>query len=385
MNRLPWTECGLCLCLAACQGEQHAREASLRDELEILRAEAGVPGISAAFVTADGTFGSVAVGVTDPNSDRPLQPGDRMLAASIGKSFVAATALCLAAEGRLNLDAPVADHLGSCPWFSRLPAHGDLRIRHLINHSSGLPDHVHLPAFQQAMRERHPNDPPFTCSELITFLLDQPSRFPPGTGWAYSDTNYVLLGMILESVTGQDLYREVENRFLIPLALEDTLPSNARMLPGLVPGVAADNPLGIPRDSHDAEGRLRWHPGVERWGGGWMSTAGDLARWGDALFNGAALPRAIRPELRRTVPTGPGPDAPRYGAGVAFYPQGPNGLSWGHGGWIPGYVSSLRYYPDHQLTVAIQINTDDPEGTLGEDWLPVLESRVTRTLIHHDR
>jgi D-alanyl-D-alanine carboxypeptidase len=115
-----------------------------------------------------------------------------------------------------------------------------------------------------------------------------------------------------------------------------------------------------------------------------MSTAGDLARWGDALFNGAALPRTIRSELRRSVATGPGPDAPRYGAGVAFYPQGPNGPSWGHRGWIPGYVSCLRHYPDQQLTIALQINSDDPEGALGEEWLRILEARVAHTLLNHD-
>jgi D-alanyl-D-alanine carboxypeptidase len=112
-----------------------------------------------------------------------------------------------------------------------------------------------------------------------------------------------------------------------------------------------------------------------------MSTAGDLARWGDALFAGAALPSAARRELCRTIPTDPDPNAARYGAGVSFTPEGPYGPTWGHGGWIPGYVSSLRHYNDHRLSVAIQINTDDPQGRLGDSWMQTVETRVAGILI----
>ena len=357
-----------------------ALEDAFREELEALRHELDFPGATAAFVLQDGTFGEVAVGVADRETGQPMTPQHGLLAASIGKTFVSAAALALSAENRLNLDAPISHWMGEAPWFSRLPQGASITVRHLLTHRSGLPDHVHREDFKEALQERWPeDDPPFTPVEMIGFVLDKPALFVPDTGWAYSDTGYVLLGLILEDVCGRSLYAEVAERFLSPLRLAHTRPSDQRALPGLAPGYTSEtNPFGFPSKSTDARGHLRWHPGIEDFGGGWMSSAGDLARWGAALYVGDALSETARVELRRTVPISSDPASPRYGPGVSHYPEGPLGPTLGHGGWVPGYVSSLRHYSRHGLTVAFQINTDAvaSEG----NWMAEMELRLAYAL-----
>ncbi|MCF7837377.1 MAG: beta-lactamase family protein [Candidatus Marinimicrobia bacterium] len=381
MNALARAACVVCLSLSAIAEPGRSPEDALRAELETLRRELDFPGATAAFVLRDGTFGEVAVGLADRETGDPMTPRHGLLAASIGKTFVSAVALALAAENRLNLEAPISHWLGQAPWFSRLPQGASITVRHLLTHRAGVPDHVHQADFRAALQRRWRTDaPPFTAEELIGFVLDQPGACPPGAGWAYSDTGYVLLGLILEEVCGRPLYSEVTARFLEPLRLTRTRPSNQRLLPELAPGYTnTRNPFDFPVKSTDERGHLRWHPGIENFGGGWVSNAGDLARWGAALYAGEALPGAAREELHRTFPITNEPAAPRYGHGVSHYPEGPLGPTWGHGGWIPGYVSSLRHYSRHGLTVAFQINTDAVASAT--NWLTEMELRLAHALL----
>jgi len=101
-----------------------------------------------------------------------------------------------------------------------------------------------------------------------------------------------------------------------------------------------------------------WHPGIEWTGGGLVSNSRDLVLWGKALFEGHAMSAPYLAELLKSVPINPGTPDIQYGLGVAIYLTGPFGPVYGHGGWIPGYSSSLRYYPDHKIAIAFQINTD---------------------------
>jgi len=114
-----------------------------------------------------------------------------------------------------------------------------------------------------------------------------------------------------------------------------------------------------------------WNPGIEWTGGGLYSTSRDLAKWGHALFNGIALSKHSTEMMVAGMPTLAGDPVYEYGLGVAVLTESPWGQSYGHRGWIPGYVSSLRYFPDVDAAIAFQINTDI--GILGEDRPVVLE------------
>lgn len=356
---------------------QNVADVSLRLEaaLEDYRARHGFPGATAAVALPDGRIAAAATGLADVESGRPMMPDTPMLAASIGKSFVAATVLALESEGRLSRADLLADHLGDRPWFGDLPNAETMTIGHLLHHSAGLPDHVYLPAFQAAWAQTAAGDGAISPDDLVGFVTGMAPLFEAGTAWAYTDTGYVLLGLVIEEVTGQPWHEVVNARFLSPLALAGTFPSDRRDLAGLAVGyIAPDNPFGLPERTADAEGRLLWNPAVEGAGGGLASTSRDLARWGHALFGGTAMAAPYLDRLLDGVPVAPDTPGVLYGAGVAIYAETPRGPVYGHGGWIPAYVSSLRHYADHGVTVAFQINTDVGFLDDSRDLVPALEA-----------
>ncbi len=339
--------------------------------LDAYRMQYGFPGATAAYVLPDGTVGVAVTGAADVEAGIPMTKQSRMLAASIGKTFVGATTIALTREGVLDLDVPISRWLGDRPWFSRLPNHAAITLRHLLTHSSGLPDHVHLQSFAtEVARRSHVNGNPFTPEELIGFVLDLPPLFEAGKGWAYTDTGYILIGLVIEQLTRRGYYAEVDARFLSPLGLTLTAPADSRALPGLVAGyMAEDNAFGLPRKTITAKGELAWHPGFEWTGGGLVSNSRDLALWGSVLFGGRAMPGPYLDELLKSVPISPDTHDIQYGAGVGVYRTSPFGPVYGHGGWIPGYSSSLRYYPVHGVSIAFQINTDIG---IADDSTPVM-------------
>jgi D-alanyl-D-alanine carboxypeptidase len=129
--------------------------------------------------------------------------------------------------------------------------------------------------------------------ELVGFLFDTKAPFAAGKGWDYSDTNFILLGMILERVTGRSYRELLAERLLGPLRLESTMPSDRRLLPGLAQGYAGSKNAFGGRDAMlDSVGRMIINPQFEWTGGGIASTARDLARWAQALYGGRVLDTA---------------------------------------------------------------------------------------------
>lgn len=351
--------------------------------LDGFHADYGFPGATAAIALPDGAVVSVATGLSDKEAQTPMTPDTPMLAASIGKSFVAATALSLEAEGVLARSDLVSSVLDDRDWFARLPNHATMTVGDLLRHSAGLPDHVYDAGFQAEMAARLAEGadaiPP---EEAIAFVLDAEPLFPAESGWSYSDTGYLLLGLVIEEVAGQSYYDLVAERFLGPLDLGATGPSDTRQIAGLAVGYTVqDNPFDLPTRTMDEAGMLVWDPAMEWTGGGLVSTSHDLAAWGHALFGGMAMDAPYLDRLLdgRAISA----DAPGifYGAGVGIYADTPRGPVYGHGGWIPGYVSSLRHYADHGVTVAFQINTDVGIVDDSTDLVPVLEAALAELAI----
>ena len=354
-----------------------ALSTQLQATLDDFRERYAFPGATVAIVLPDGTLVTAAAGLADIENARTMTPETPMLAASIGKTFVAATVLALESEGSLSRGDLLSMHLGDRPWFDALPNADTITINHLLHHTSGLPDHVHLPAFQQAWAGLAIGEGDFDPERLVAFVAGEAPLFEAGTGWAYSDTGYVLLGLVIQTVTGRPWQEPVVTRFLEPLRLTGTVPSDRPDLPGLAIGyVAPDNPFNMPERTADVEGRLLWNPAVESAGGGFASTSADLARWGHLLFSGDAMDAPYLDRLLDGVPVDP--DAPGifYGAGVAIYAETSNGPVYGHGGWIPAYVSSLRHYAGHGVTVSFQINIDIGIMDDSTDLVPALEATL---------
>ena len=328
----------------------------IQTKLNELHATAEFPGATIGFVLPDGRFGSVSVGVADIENKKPLAPTDRMLAGSIGKTFVAAVTLQLAGEGRVNLDEKIEHWFGREAWFNRLPNAKDITLRMLMNHTSGIPEHV---LRQDFIAATHANpDRIWKPEELIAYIFDAKPLFAAGQNFSYADTNYILVGMIVERVTKRKLYTEVARRLLKPLGLANTIPSDRRTLPGVITGYSRpDSPFKI-NGRVIVDGKFIINPQMEWTGGGFASTAEDLARWAKAMYEGKAFKKPYLDQMLVGIEAREGRGAgAKYGLGVQIF-QGQLGASYGHGGWFPGYLSQMEYFPEHRISVAIQFNTD---------------------------
>jgi D-alanyl-D-alanine carboxypeptidase len=333
----------------------------LQAAFDALHDAAAFPGGTAGFVLADGTSISVATGYSDPAAQTPMLPSDRMLMGSVGKTYVSAVALQLAQERRLALADRIQKWLGSADWFARLPNARHITVRMLMNHTSGLAPYEYNEKFTADLTNQP--DKTWRPEELLSYILDTEPPFAAGAGWLYSDANYILLGFIIERVTGSTYYQQLARRLLIPFKLRDTVPSNSRTIPGLVPGFAGpDNPFGGV-DAMMQGGVLAIDPQFEWTGGGLASTSLDLARWAKVLYEGHAFNKVTLAELIRGVPAELGPNT-RYGLGVMIR-QTPLGVSYGHSGFFPGYQTEMAYFPAIRAAVAVQVNSS-AEGSTGK-------------------
>jgi D-alanyl-D-alanine carboxypeptidase len=264
--------------LAAQQIAQPAASLQSRVDayLQEWHAQSSVPGVSVSIVLKDGTSLRAVAGVANRAARTALTPDGLMLAGSTGKTFFAALALQLIESGRLDLDAPISKYLGDRPWFARLPNATGITVRHLMTHTSGLVRYEMHPKFTADLRAQP--DKVWSPEEEVAYLFDATPAFAAGQGWDYSDTNYIVLGMIMETITGTKAYDEIRSRFLTPLKLRGVVPQTGREIPKLVNGYAgANDPLGLP-DEMMANGRLAINPQFEWAGGGFATSAGDLAR-----------------------------------------------------------------------------------------------------------
>ena len=372
----------VCIIITGCSHSPSLKE-KFQVEFDSIHAEYQFPGATAAYILPDGKVEVFAVGLSDIEFEIPMTLQSRILAASIGKTFMGAILLALSQEGLLSLDDPVLKWLGELTWFSRIPNHESITIRQLLTHTSGIPNHIEEKEFVQLLRKKWlTSSNPFPPEAMIKFILDKPPLFQPGQGWYYTDTGYLLLGLIMERATGHGYYEEVTCRFLDPLNLELTTPSNSVELFGLASGyMAEENPFGLAPKTTVSPGVMAWHPGIEWTGGGFVSNPGDLVVWGKTLFEGQAIKGNYLDDLLKSVPISESDSSIQYGTAVAIYHGGPFGTVYGHGGWIPGYSSSLRYYPDYEICIAFQINTDigivDHSTSLIED----MEKRLAEVVI----
>lgn len=344
--------------LASAAPAQLDRPNAKRKLSEVLSAAYGngTPGINAAIVLPRGDAVMVAIGFADPAPKQPLAVGHRMPAGSVGKTFFLAAILQEVDAGRLQLDRPISTYVGDEPWFAGLPNANALTLRNLLRHTSGIPEHV-LDAPLIAELKTNP-DKVWGHSELLKTTIGKAPLFAVGDGWSYADTNFIVAGLVLEKVTGQDAYGLIKKRILDRHGLSSTIPSDSRSLPGVVSGLLMkDSPFGISGSTLEG-GLFKLNPQFEWAGGGFASTPLDLARWCKLLVEGRAFSSGMARQMKQGVPAKTGRDH-RYGLGLQIRPT-PYGTSYGHSGWFPGYLSEMEYFADRGVSIAVQVNADDP-------------------------
>lgn len=333
-------------------------EEALQTTLDSLHAASNAPGVTVGVVLADGTVLGLAAGMSDTTGHIPMTPDSRLMQGSVGKTYVSAVAMQLIGERLLNPEALVSEYLGDEAWFARMPNADAITVRHLMTHTSGIIRYEFDERFIQDLLASPAKV--WEPEELLSYLFDTEPPFAAGEGWEYSDTNYILVGLIIERLTGGTYYEELQARILEPLGYANTVPTDSRSVPGLVQGYAGvDNLFGLP-DAVIVNGQFAVNPQFEWTGGGIASTSTDLARWGKDLYEGRAFDESLLPLLLDGVPARLGPNT-RYGLGVIIRDTR-IGTAWGHSGFFPGYLTEMYYFPEHRLSVAVQINSSDFES-----------------------
>jgi D-alanyl-D-alanine carboxypeptidase len=343
--------------VTACGGPTSSATASAaspdaRSELvDRWRQRAQVPAVVVAL-DAGGRDLEVHASGSPRRGERARVPLDaRFRIASITKTLVATVVLQLVAEGRLRLDTPVRAVLPDAP--------AEITVRQLLDHTSGLPDHGRIEGFSDGLL-RH-RDRVWTPAELLRMVADYDHDFPPGTDWSYSNTGYVLLGELVGAVSGRPWAAEVRARILDPLGMRDTWTGSAEPARGAVlPGYGDGDGDG---DEEDLETGGPW-PALETSegaAGAVISTAEDLARFGAALFRGRLLPPELLQEM--VTPTPFGARNAGYGLGVEVTRPDYRTTTWGNGGFLPGFRSTLQYVPAEDLVVVVLANTSSAAPT----------------------
>lgn len=280
-----------------------------------------------------------------------LRPGARFRAGSITKTLVATVALQLVGQGRLGLDDPVER------WLPRLVPNGEaITLRMLLNHTSGLFNYTE----DQAWTEQLIADPTrrWAPRELVAVATAHPPTFAPGVGWSYSNTGYIVAGLMLEQATGRSLERLVRHRIIRRLGLSGTsFPTRPR--------IAGYHAHGYVPPSLSGEGYVdvtRFGPSAAWAAGAVVSTAGDLRRFYAALLGGRLLRPALLHQMQIMVPVNP---VFGYGLGLASL-RTACGTIWGHDGGIPGYVSFAFHDRggDRHAIVMMPTAPDDALGAL---------------------
>ncbi|MFE5868716.1 serine hydrolase domain-containing protein [Streptomyces roseifaciens] len=316
---------------------------------------ADMPGVAAEARTPKGTW-SGSAGYADTATKRKRTAADHFRAGSITKSFVATVLLQLEAEGKLSIDDSVEKRLPGVIKGNGYDAN-KITIRQLLNHTSGVHDMVYTPEWNEQMNGQgffeHRYDIK-TPEQIVAMGIKYGPDFEPGKGWRYSNTNFVLGGMIIEKVTGQPYAREVERRIVKPLGLKETT------FPGTDPKLPAPHPVGysklyVPNPGPEIYDATEYRPSWSGATGEVVSTSGDLNRFYGALLQGKLLPKKQLDAMLTTVETG---EHYTYGLGIISRKLSCGVQVYGHDGVVWGSLSGSAGTRDGKHMLTFNINGD---------------------------
>jgi D-alanyl-D-alanine carboxypeptidase len=306
--------------------------------IEKVRRQAGIPGVVAGlWMPGKGSYVR-ATGVADKASGERMNKDVFVRIGSETKTFTATALLKLVDDGRVGLDDPISRYVPHVPNGSRIT------LRHLAEMRSGLFPYTDAPDFQHDLL----SDPQrtFTPKQVLAYGFKHKNTFAPGAQFQYSNTNFVLLGLVVEKVSGHGLAGFIEKRVLRPARLSHTLLPDSSEFPRPHPhGYTNQTLTGEVADSTD------WNPSWAWAAGAMISDLHDLRSWAKTVATGTLLSPETQAQRLKMLPTGhPGTS---YGLGI-FKSGG-----WiGHNGSIPGYETVTVYLPSKKATLVLMINTD---------------------------
>jgi CubicO group peptidase (beta-lactamase class C family) len=297
-------------------------------------------GISFVVTKGGAVVAAGAYGFADLENRVPAAVDTVYAIGSLTKTFTAAAVLALADDGKLSLDDPLGKFVSSFPEPGR-----SATVRQLLNHTSGIRNMTSLGSryWAQAGREIEPAD-------LVAIFANEPSDFAPGTAYRYSNSGYVLLGLVVEKASGMPWGAYLAKRFLVPLGLSGTRDGqSAELVPGRARAYSRTKAGGFEN---------AWHVSLTQGyaAGALLSTAPDVATWIRRL---SVEPPVSAAAARAMTTPGALPDGKTlsYGYGVGLDTFADKRRLF-HGGGLPGFDAWAAYLPGDDLAVAVLCNTD---------------------------
>lgn len=291
------------------------------------------------WMPGKGTF-VTAQGKADVVTGAPMELDDHFRIGSITKTFTVTLLLQLAAQKRLSLDDPVSKYV------SYIPNGQNITLRMLANMTSGLFSYTEDETFVNSLLS-NPTQV-WTPKQLLDIAIAHPPYFPPGTSFHYSNTNTVLLGLIIEQVTGQSICTLYYLENFRPLGLTNTqCPESTTMPSPYANGTTMQTPTGAVADA------THWNPSWAFTAGMLISDLQDLKTWVKAYTTGAQLPAALQQQRLDWITVPPATSEDSYGLGIGL------DYGWiGHEGGLPGYNSEGQYLPSQNLEIVVLVNSD---------------------------
>jgi D-alanyl-D-alanine carboxypeptidase len=333
----------LLLLLSPVRAQQSPVDAAIEAELN----RSLVPGL-AVVVARDGKIEySEGFGLASVELAAAVRPETVFQIASLTKQFTAAGILLLVQDGKLGLDDSVTKHVSGLPaeWKP-------VTIRHLLNHTSGIPSYTEMKEFLARLHED------VTPRQIIEMSFGKPLDFQPGGGWSYNNTGYILLGMVIEQVSGQGYDAFLQERIFQPLGMKSTMLNDPRRI---VLG-RAQGYVMAQKQLHNVPYLSMTWPGSA---GALISSATDLARWDAALHTDTLLNPESKALMWTRTKLSDGKEHP-YGFGWGMEVRDGKRVAY-HGGGIPGFSAYIERNLDDKLSIIILANGQVNEGTLARN------------------
>ncbi|MGA4838147.1 serine hydrolase domain-containing protein [Streptomyces sp. G45] len=299
----------------------------VRQDLETLVRSGEAPGALASVKDAHGKFRTYTAGVGDRDTQAKVPRDGQVRIGSVTKTFTAVTVLQLVREGEISLEGHVEDYLPGVVRGESIDGRA-ITVRQLLQHTSGLPD------FEDDVTDDILERRYLSPRDSLDIALTHKAVFEPGTKWSYSNTNYLVAGLIVQKVTGRPLPEVIAQRILKPTGLRHTYfpaPGETTLREHHPRGYREDSPGAPLRDVTEIDPSAAWAAGAM------VSTPSDLNRFYSALLKGDLLAEPQLKEMLTSVPIKTGEDRYGMGLGIMKVRLSKDCVVWGHSGGIPGY------------------------------------------------
>ena len=334
-------------CLASFGSLSSAHADKIDEYITIQMRRLHIPGLSLAIIRDGRVTRAHGYGFANLELKAPANTDTVYEIGSNTKQFTAAAIMMLAEEGKVRLEDPITKYFPDAPEAWR-----KITIRHLLSHTSGIQNHVAVPHWLDVFRTNLAFETAPSRDELLRMFFKLPMEFQPGETWAYDNTGYYLLGIIIEKVSGKSYWEFLEERIFKPLGMTATRSTDPQP-------IVANRASGYEWKNDRFENRPILLPAIAFSAGSLLSTAEDMAKWDAALYTEKLLKKSSLDQMWTPAVTNDGTDAPfNYGFGWFIDSYHGHRLVQ-HSGGTPGFSSLIYRFVDDKLTIIVLTNHSD--------------------------